>query len=209
LSAAEQGAAKFQEALNASNLAALRNVPADRILGAQLANSSIRFGPIIDGQLLPDLPQALFAARKQSDIPLLIGYTRNDLNGMELQTRLWAQAQHASGRAAVFVYTFTRVHPYSPGVTFSDHDPKTVGAYHTADVPYWLGTLESLNLFRRTRDWTDLDRRLSDQMSNAIVRFAKTGNPNEVSRDDWPAYEPDGEKIRELGDVTRTIAWPH
>jgi para-nitrobenzyl esterase len=76
-------------------------------------------------------------------------------------------------------------------------------------VPYWLGTLESLNLFRRTRDWTDLDRRLSDQMSNAIVRFAKTGNPNEVSRDDWPAYEPDAEKIRELGDVTRTIAWPH
>ena len=206
--AAEQGGVRFQKSLKAENLGALRNIPADRILSAQLASADIRFAPSVDGHVLPATPEALFAAKKQSEVPLFIGFTRDDLPFMPPQTRLWAQAQRASGKAPVYVYTFTRVHPYAPGVTFADHDPKTVGAYHSADVPYWLGTFESLNLFRTTRDWTALDRRLSDFMSNAIVAFARTGNPNEAGKTDWPPYDPRTEKIRELGDVSRIISFP-
>ena len=65
----------------------------------------------------------------------------------------------------------------SPGITFADHDPATVGAYHTGEVPYFLRTLESLNLFRKTRDWSAEDRALSERMSDAILQFARTGNP--------------------------------
>ena len=39
-------------------------------------------------------------------------------------------------RQPVYAYMFSRVHPYVAGVKFSDHDPNTVGVYHTADVPY-------------------------------------------------------------------------
>jgi para-nitrobenzyl esterase len=122
--------------------------------------------------------------------------------------RSWARAQAQTGKSPVYVYFFSRVHPYVPGVTFTDHDPRTVGAYHSGDVPYWLGTLESLNLFRKTRDWTDLDRQLAETMSNALVTFASSGNPNTPGQNDWPKYRNDREEVRELGTSNRAVPWP-
>lgn len=117
----------------------------------------------------------------------------------------WVGAQAASGKAPVYPYFFTRVHPYTPGVRFADHDPATVGSYHTADVPYWLGTLDSINRFRTTRNWTADDRALSTQMMDALLAFARTGNPGS----DWPAYQARAPRMRLLGDGGGTIAWPH
>jgi para-nitrobenzyl esterase len=83
-----------------------------------------------------------------------------------------------------------------------------VGAYHTGDVPYWLETLDSLNLFRTTRNWTPYDRELARRMSDAVVAFASTGDP---SRPDlaWPRYEPRTERIAEFGDSVKIVAWPN
>jgi para-nitrobenzyl esterase len=258
LAAAEQDGLRLQESLHAADLAAMRNLPADRILQAQLA-APAHYGPVIDGFLLPSRPADIFAAGKQNDVPTLIGFTHDESfsklahartlaeyheyahelygdkagallklypakddaearraavdagrdSSVALQMRTWARAQAATGKSPVYVYLFSRVHPYAPGVTFSDHDPRTVGAYHTGDVPYWLGTLDSLNLFRTTRDWTDLDRSLGETMSNAIVAFASSGNPNRSGANDWPKYRADREQVREFGDVTRVIPWPN
>jgi para-nitrobenzyl esterase len=257
LAAAEQDGLRLQESLQAADLAAMRNLPADRILQAQLA-ANLRYGPVVDGFLLPARPADIFAAGKQNDVPTLVGFTRDESfsklarartlaeyheyarelfgdkadallqlypakddeqvrraavdagrdSSVALQMRTWARAQAATGKSPVYVYLFSRVHPYAPGVTFSDHDPRTVGAYHTGDVPYWLGTLDSLNLFRTTRDWTDLDRGLAETMSNVIVAFASSGNPNRSGSNDWPKYRANREQIREFGDVTRVIPWP-
>jgi para-nitrobenzyl esterase len=122
-----------------------------------------------------------------------------------LQMADWAGGQAATGKAPVFAYLFTRTHPYRPGVSFADHDPATVGAYHTADVPYWLGTLDSLNLFRTTRDWTPRDRALSADMMERILTFAKTGAPG----GDWPAWTPGQPRVRVLGLEGGVRAWPH
>jgi para-nitrobenzyl esterase len=135
-------------------------------------------------------------------------------SSVALQMHQWAQAQAATGKAPAYVYLFSRVHPYAPGVTFSDHDPRTVGAYHTGDVPYWLGTLESLNLIRKTRDWTDADRALSEQMSAALVTFATSGNPNHSGANrpgapEWPHYAPAREQIIEFGETMKLVAWPN
>ena len=258
LAAAEQGGPRLQEQLKSSSLASLRSVPSDRILQAQLA-MPLRYGPVIDGYLLPAAPTEIFAAGKQNDVPTLIGFTHDESfselgrvgtltayrdgaqrlygekgqtlldlypakddsearraataaardSSVALQMRNWARAQSGSGKAPVYAYLFSRVHSYAPGVVFSDHDPRTVGAYHTGDVPYWLGTLDSLNLFRTTRDWTDYDRKLADQMSGAIVSFATTGNPASNATGPWPAYRADREQIREFGDSTQLIAWPN
>jgi para-nitrobenzyl esterase len=91
------------------------------------------------------------------------------------------------------------VHPFTPGVTFSDLDPKTAGAYHTSDVPYWLGTYNAFNLIRRTRNWTNWDRELSNDMQDVIVRFAKTGNPS-TSTVMFTAYDPANEVRVIFGD---------
>jgi para-nitrobenzyl esterase len=257
LDAAEQGGHRMQERLKTGSLAAMRSVPADRILAAQL-DTPLRYGPIVDGYVLPETPAEIFAHGRQNDVPALIGFTHDEsfselsrvttltawkesvqrLYGdkaqsvlalypakddatartaatlaardstVALQMRSWARAQAATGKAPVYAYLFSRVHPYVEGVTFSDHDPKTVGAYHTGDVPYWLETLDSLNLFRVTRHWTDFDRKLADEMSNAIVAFATSGNPHAKGAGDWPQYRADREQIREFGDKPQVIAWP-
>jgi para-nitrobenzyl esterase len=120
-------------------------------------------------------------------------------SGFAISAREWARAQVKTGKQPAYLYLFTRVQPFTPGVTFSDLDPKTAGAYHTSDVPYWLGTYESFNLIRRTRDWTTWDRELSNDMQDVIVEFAKTGNPS-TSTVKFTAYDPANEVRATLGD---------
>ena len=102
-------------------------------------------------------------------------------SGFAIAARAWAKAQTETGKQPAYLYLFTRVQPFAPGVTFSDLNPATAGAYHTSDVPYWLGTYGAFNLLRRTRDWTPWDRKLSSAMMDIIVSFAKTGNPSTPS----------------------------
>jgi para-nitrobenzyl esterase len=102
-------------------------------------------------------------------------------------------------------YFFTRRQPYTAGITFGDHDPATVGAYHTGEVPYFLRSLESLNLFRRTRDWGDGDEALSEVMSQAIISFAKTGSPGAG----WPKFDLKKPRVMQLDLQQKLIDWPN
>jgi para-nitrobenzyl esterase len=124
----------------------------------------------------------------------------------------WAELQAEHGDEPAFPYLFGRVHPYTEGIDFSDHDPATVGAYHTADVPYWLETLDSLNLYRQTRTYTEYDRRLADFMSDAIVAFAEEGNPTTRALA-WPVFTPENPRLVTLGvESSRLIEiepWPN
>jgi len=125
--------------------------------------------------------------------------------GMASVMRSWARAQKQSGKADVFFYVYSHAHPYAPGITFSDHDPATAGAYHTSEVPFFLQTQDALNLFRTTRNWTAYDRELADEMSDCIVAFARTGNPS-TTRLSWPAYQLSQEHLLDFGEriaVTR------
>jgi para-nitrobenzyl esterase len=108
-------------------------------------------------------------------------------------------------RAPTYGYFFTRRQPYVAGITFADHDPATVGAYHTGEVPYFLRTLESLNLFRKTRDWSAEDRTLSETMSGAIIAFAKTGSPGAG----WPMFHVKRPRLMRLDLKTDVIDWPN
>lgn len=120
----------------------------------------------------------------------------------------WARAQAKDGKAPVFAYFFTRRHPYAEGVRFSDHDPASVGAYHTGDVPYWLDTQDALNSIRHTRDWTVEDRTLAARMSGAILAFAATGNPNGGALPAWPSFDAKRQQVMELGLEVHAEPWP-
>ncbi len=120
-------------------------------------------------------------------------------SGLSANPRRWARAQSETGRAPAYLFLFSRVHPYAPGVVFADHNPATAGAYHMGDVPYWLMTLDSFNLFRTTRNWTPYDRDLSNKMSDVIVGFAKRGNPSTAAVK-MVKYDPNNEQLIEFGD---------
>jgi para-nitrobenzyl esterase len=210
---------------------------------------------VIDGAHITGTAAEVFAARRQNDVPVMVGFTRDERfanlgpaktvaeyaevvrrafgsnaaavlkaypvkDDAEVQRALvdlmrdmsvgkqmydWAAANRAHGSAPAYGYFFTRRQPYSPGITFADHDPATVGAYHTGEVPYFLRNLDSLNLFRRTRDWAAQDLALRDTMSGMILSFARTGKPAA----NWPAFDPRAPKAMMLGEEIKVIDWPN
>jgi para-nitrobenzyl esterase len=116
--------------------------------------------------------------------------------------RRWAREQ--SGAAPVFVYHFSRVHPFIEGLGYAQQTPAVgMGAYHGAEMAYAYGTLDVLNRLAKTRAWNDDDRRYADAMMTYWINFARSGNPNGEGLPSWPAYKPDSEQAMLFG---KTIA---
>ncbi|MEG3125480.1 carboxylesterase/lipase family protein [Sphingomonas sp. GB1N7] len=135
-----------------------------------------------------------FPAKADVEVKAM-GHMVAHLGGFALASRQCARDQAAIGQPA-YLDEFSRKHPYTPGVTFADQNPATVGAYHTGDIPYWLGSLDVYNRARRTRDWTAYDRTLSDTMMDHLIAFARDGRPGA----DWPAWTPRRQREMAFGD---------
>ena len=76
-----------QRRLNAQSLAAMRNLPADRIVAIQSESQvgahveGIRIGgPIVDGYILPDQKPALVAAGRVNRVPIIVSSNTDDLD---------------------------------------------------------------------------------------------------------------------------------
>jgi len=119
--------------------------------------------------------------------------------GLESSARYCAQAQAKLGQGA-WIDEYTRVHPYVAGVRLADQNIATVGAYHTADIAYFLGTQDAYNLFRPTRNWTSWDRELSDKMMGSLIAMAATGSPDTPAMR-WSAWTPKAETKIVFGDA--------
>jgi len=122
--------------------------------------------------------------------------------GLENNARRCAQLQSQHHKSPAYLATFARKHSYAPGVRIADQDPATIGAYHTADIPYFFGTLDAFNILRTTRAWTPYDRELSDKMMRSLVAFAATGSPSTPDVQ-WPAWSPASEQKVVFGDTVR------
>ncbi|MEH3040468.1 MAG: carboxylesterase family protein [Sphingomonas paucimobilis] len=256
LAQGEAEGVKFQQLVKAASLNDMRNLPVDRLTVPRTPGAPM-IGALQDGYVLPQPVAAIFAAGRQNDVPLLLGFARDEALGgfgsvatlaeyrakaaerfgdraarflalypaatdAEAQAmarmadrdasivapmRQWAEGQGLRGKASVYSYMFAHPHSYVPGVTFSDLDPATAGAYHTSEVPFWLDTLDSFNRFRPTRAWTAADRRLSDRMTDALVAFARNGKPDTAAMH-WPAFAGRQPQLMELNTTTRPTPWP-
>ncbi len=74
----EQADGKFAESLGAHSLAGLRAKPAAELLGASLKQELLRFSPTADGYFLTESAAAIYAAGKQSHVPLLAGWNSDE-----------------------------------------------------------------------------------------------------------------------------------
>ena len=86
---------------------------------------------------------------------------------------------------AVHVYQFSRVSPYARS--------NWGGAAHTSEIPYVFGTVGDKALY------DDTDRKVSDAMTAAWVRFATTGDPNGPGLS-WPLYKAQSYQVIQFGD---------
>jgi para-nitrobenzyl esterase len=92
----------------------------------------------------------------------------------------WLEAQVATGKAPVYRY---RLDLGSPG---DKYHLAILGAFHSDDIEYVFGTLDS----RPEAVWRPEDRKLSDQIGAYWTNFARTGDPNGPNLPKWPTYGP-------------------
>ena len=76
LADAEQAGVKIADGLGAKSLAELRAKPADAVL-----KGGRGVGPVVDGYLIPEDPGMVFAAGKQTEVPVLTGSNRDESFG--------------------------------------------------------------------------------------------------------------------------------
>jgi para-nitrobenzyl esterase len=154
----------------------------------------------------------LFPVKQDSDIRV-IGMNAAREADLEAGARGCAALQTQYNQSPAYINMFALTPSFAPGVAIADIDTATAGAYHTADIPFWLGTMDVFNTFRTTRAWNAWDRELSAAMMGALIAFADTGNPN-TSQVKWPAWSAMNEQklifaetIKSVKLETRRMDW--
>jgi para-nitrobenzyl esterase len=104
-----------ESALGTSSIVALRAKPAGEILQAALKLDTDRFTPIIDGHFLPKNVRAIYAAGKQSHIPLLAGWNADERSYTKIFKKQEPTAKNFGSRASSlfpgYVATFLKLYP--------------------------------------------------------------------------------------------------
>jgi para-nitrobenzyl esterase len=251
----EKNGLEIQKRLGAADLAAMRNLPADRIIAAQTeaqvgvsVTGGIRAGGIIDGYFMPKSQLEILKAHEINDVPIIASFNHDESQspllaaqsvdeyrgiarrmygadadaflalypvekaadirrvamqvaregGLEQNARTCASLQTQYNKSKAYIDTFSKRHSYAPGVRIADQDLSVIGAYHTADIPYWFDTLDAFNSIRTTRAWTAEDRDISARMMGSLLAFAATGNPATADVA-WQAWSPTNEVKMEFG----------
>ena len=155
------------------DLAAFRAISAEKLFEAwQTAKKEVKGGgvaafPCNDGDLVSGNGVDILRAEKHLKIPYLCGSTSEDFGSPMLHSlaKKWCTAQNIPS----YNWLFDR---QLPG------DGR--GAFHSSDLWYWFGTLGS-----SWRPMEEKDYALSDQMTDYLTNFAKTGNPNAGDLPEW------------------------
>jgi para-nitrobenzyl esterase len=148
LAKAERSGAAFAQSIGAPTLAALRAVPADRLLAAQGDARDTSFDAVIDGYFLTEPPSVTFDSGKAAHVPLLVGSNSQEAPG---------SAVFGDGAPTVANYRagLTRVLGDKAGAVFALYPART-----DADVlPIATALAGDDFLALPTWKWFDLQRR--------------------------------------------------
>ena len=143
-------------------------------------------GPFADGKVLVDLDEA-YAADRFARVPMMIGATSADIGGKS--GFMIAGARDVSSLLAdkglpVWQYRFSYV-------ADSIGQP---GAQHAAEIPYFFDTV-SIKYGDAT---TEKDAAVGKMVSEYLVNFVKTGDPNGPGLAFWPQHTRSGDEIMDF-----------
>jgi para-nitrobenzyl esterase len=152
-------------------VAGYRHVESDAVAGVVRERFGELAEPLFD--LYPGLHQGEESAQKD-----FLGD-----NFVRANDQFYASYAAKTGQP-VYRYLFTRKPP-SPR--------QTLGAYHSADLPFVHGKPMPLS------DFTEGDRALMKAMGDYWVQFARSGDPNVSPHLEWPAYTEADQRQMRLG----------
>src|SRR3954469_21199739 len=172
----------------------LRAINADTILAASLPgpNGGPRFGPTVDGWVLPLPVDSALLRGAANLVPVIAGTNRDEGDEwMGAPTRAFARLMSARG-APTYVYIFSRVG--------DDSVNRKRGAYHSAEITFVFGRPHPL---QPSAGSTAYDSTVAEAMSDYWVAFAASGDPNGAPTAGkwprWPRYEPATDALLEIG----------
>jgi para-nitrobenzyl esterase len=166
--------------LGCSTLEEFRRVAPDRLFAEwQSAKKEVKGGvmsttPVKDGHFVVD-------GTKPKQIPYIIGANSHDMAPPVLYSlgKKWGSGEVTDR----YVYHFDRMLPGDKN-----------GAWHSADLWYWFGTLEN-----SWRPFESKDYDLSDEMTTYLCNFVKNGNPNGEKCPEWRRITDD-KKVMHFGE---------
>jgi para-nitrobenzyl esterase len=223
MTSAEAGAVTEAVArqLSVAEPRALRSVPVGALVDAALTvtRNGMRFGPVIDGDLITAPVTEMLASGAGAEVPLIIGTTRDEASAFlgppadpaapewrslvarrtdemfrtpAVQT---ATAKAVGGAAATYLYEFAWETPVLGG---------SLGAAHGVDVSF---PFDNTELHPATTGSASA-RRLAPVIRDAWASFARDGDPNHPRLLDWPPFAPAGGATLIIDDEPRIESRP-
>lgn len=167
-----------------------RNVTGDIKLGTVLTGGPRTFSsPFPLGDVATDVAAA-YKAGRFARVPTIIGATSGDLGGRDGMMIRGARdlADTIAGTGVpTWYYRFSYVS--DAAVT-----PKSDGAIHADDLPYFLDTVD-IKYGAKTRP---ADQEMGRTIATYIANFVKTGNPNGQTVPQWPGYTGPGGQMMDF-----------
>jgi para-nitrobenzyl esterase len=124
---------------------------------------------------------------------------------MAFGMRRWAEYQQAIDQPT-FLYFMNHIPPAfhlymsEPPELSLPGGPRSGGAYHSGDLALVFGNTDKVGF-----DWTDVDRKVSENMLRYWINFATSGNPNGDQVPSWPAFDITLQNTQVLNDAPMTV----
>ncbi len=209
--------------LTDGDAAALRAIPAEKIVAGGDPNPMWGGGPIIDGKLLRDDVADAFADGAQARVPYLLGSNALELPGVT-PTKPWlfGEAFELSTRERTdLIKAYGTEEDFNSNI-FSDvfftEPARALARFHArVGAPAYLYRFSVLSdsvrdkfkgaphaserqyVFRtlNASPWPTgpMDERAAETMSACWVAFATTGDPNRSGRPGWPVFSEAGNEL--------------
>ena len=143
--------------------------------------------PYADGRVAVEVTKA-YDSGAFTKVPIMIGATSADIGGKT--GPMIVGARTLSGKLTrqgvpVYAYRFSYV---------AESQKPGAGASHASDIPFFFDT-QAIKYGAAT---TPRDNGMGHTISDYLVNFARTGNPNGSNLPAWPAYDPKADVLMDF-----------